>query len=80
LFLSLSAHVPRDGEASSSALVPAKVDCENLGHLRMTIDMTPDHMAQSHRFIFDIDQSYLPVALDGCWEILRRFPIKGSPT
>jgi hypothetical protein len=50
---------------------------DRLGHLRAKVDITADHLAQSHRFEFDIDQSYLPGIVDDCAAIIRAYPIRG---
>ena len=50
------------------------------GNVEVTIEITPDHLAQSHRFEFAIDQSYLGATLSGCRRLLARFPVKGSST
>ncbi len=55
----------------------AKVTCGSRGEVEVVIDLTPDHMTQSHRFEFMIDQSYLAATLRGCRSVLDRFPIRG---
>jgi len=52
---------------------------ENLGHLRMSIDITPDHLSQKHNFLFEIDQSYMPRLISECKTILKKYPIIGKP-
>ena len=61
-------------------MLGAKVVCGTRGQINVTIDATPDHLSQSHRFEFAIDQSYLSETLAGCRRLLDRFPIKGSPS
>ena len=39
--------------------------------------MTPDNLKQWHKFIFAIDQSYLPATVAGCKRLLERFPVRG---
>jgi hypothetical protein len=46
------------------------------GHIRLRVELTPDHMAQGHWFEFDIDQTYLPPAIAQCAAILERYPIR----
>ena len=68
------------GEAHLKCIEPileVKATSGRLGHIEVVIDLTPDHMTQSHHFIFDIDQSYLPSTLRDCWKILERYPIRG---
>jgi hypothetical protein len=48
------------------------------GQLDVGVDLTGDHLAQSHHFDFALDQSYLPAFIGGGEDILRRFPIRGS--
>jgi hypothetical protein len=48
------------------------------GQLDVGVDLTGDHLAQSHHFDFALDQSYLPAFIEGGEETLRRFPIRGS--
>jgi len=54
------------------------LEAENLGHIQMTVDITPN-LSQTHRFAFEIDQSYLPKLLSDCNAVLRQYPIKGKP-
>jgi hypothetical protein len=55
-----------------------KAACGRLGHIDVTVELTPDPLTQSHRFSFGIDQSHLPRVLAGCKQLLDRFPIKGA--
>lgn len=48
------------------------------GQLDVGVDLTGDHLAQSHHFDFALDQSYLPAFIEGGEDVLRRFPIRGS--
>lgn len=50
-----------------------------LGHVTATVAITPDHMSQSHKFTFEMDQTFLGPILASCQEILRRFPIRDKP-
>ena len=49
---------------------------DRLGHLRARVEITPDHISQSHTVEFEIDQSYLPDLIDQCSLILRDHPIR----
>jgi hypothetical protein len=49
-----------------------------LGHLELTVEITPDHLSQEHKFQFEIDQSYLPAFMNQCRELLRLFPSRNS--
>jgi hypothetical protein len=48
------------------------------GQLDVGVDLTGDHLAQSHHFDFALDQSYLPAFIAGGEDVLRRYPIRGS--
>jgi hypothetical protein len=48
------------------------------GQLDVGVDLTGDHLSQSHHFGFTLDQSYLPAFIAGGEDVLRRFPITGS--
>ena len=61
-------------------MLSAKVVVGLRGEVEVTIEITPNHLTQSHRFEFAIDQSYLGETLSGCRRLLERFPVKGSPT
>lgn len=52
------------------------VACDLVGHIEVTVEATPDHMMQSHRFKFSTDQTCLHPALQGCRAILAKFPVK----
>lgn len=72
------------GEMKSAALAPfepeLKVSLEvsdSVGHIRAQVEITPDHLLQSHRFEFDVDQSYLPGIIKQCSQIVQEYPIRG---
>jgi hypothetical protein len=48
------------------------------GGVMGTILITPDHMVQSHKLIFDCDQTYLKPLIAACNKILLDYPIKGT--
>jgi hypothetical protein len=69
----------------SAALAPfepaLKVSLEAvglLGHIRVQVDITPDHLAQEHRFAFEVDQSCLPSIIRQCSAIVKEYPIRGQ--
>jgi hypothetical protein len=69
------------GEAKLACMEPAlsaTLKSGSLGHITMEVSITPDHMTQSHRFQFQIDQSYLPPFVKQCQSILKAYPIRGS--
>jgi hypothetical protein len=49
---------------------------DSLGHLEMTVEITPDHLSQEHTFQFEIDQSYLPTLVGQCRKLLEHFPYR----
>ena len=56
-----------------------ELEASNLGQIIMTVNITPDHMNQDHKFVFEIDQSYLPELISSCKRILDNYQIKGKP-
>jgi uncharacterized protein YicC (UPF0701 family) len=50
----------------------------SLGHLDMTVEITPNHLQQEHVFRFEIDQSYIPSIVEQCRAIEKSFPIRGE--
>jgi hypothetical protein len=73
------------GDIKSAALAPfepeLKVSLEasdSVGHLRAQVEITPDHLLQSHRFEFEVDQSYLPSIIKQCSAIVQEYPICGQ--
>jgi len=70
------------GEASLDCMEPElsiKLQALSLGHLLMTVAITPDHLNQSHTFQFEIDQSHLSNLIAECRQTLMRYPIKNPP-
>jgi hypothetical protein len=69
------------GEAELPCIEPelyVTMKSQKLGHIEMTVDITPDNLTQKHSFIFSIDQSYLQNAITDCKKILEKFPVKGK--
>lgn len=50
---------------------------DTLGHIRAQVDITPDHLMQSHRMEFELDQSYLPEIIKQCSAIVQEYPVRG---
>ena len=48
------------------------------GQIKMEVEISPDHLTQTHRFSFDIDQSYLPNLIRDCSKALDKYPIKNN--
>jgi hypothetical protein len=56
-----------------------KFETEKLGRVKMSVDITPNHLHQKHNFVFEIDQSYLPKLISDCQATLKKYPIIGKP-
>lgn len=70
------------GEASLSGYEPnlrLVLTAHPGGAVSGEIEITADHLAESHRFEIGIDQSYLPAIVASCDGILERFPLIGNP-
>ncbi|MFN8524275.1 MAG: hypothetical protein U0821_14340 [Chloroflexota bacterium] len=72
------------GDARSAVLDPLEPELaaslevsDRHGHIRPLVEITPDHMAQAHRFEFTIDQSYLPGIVRQCAQIATAYPVRG---
>jgi hypothetical protein len=50
--------------------------CDRRGHVQVECQITPDHMAQSHSFSFEIDQTYLGGVICACDRVLEEYPIR----
>jgi hypothetical protein len=50
---------------------------DRLGHMRVRVEITPDHLSQSHRLDFEIDRSHLPAIEKACSAIVATYPIRG---
>jgi hypothetical protein len=75
-------HVSLQGEAILPCMEPElaiSLTAEGLGHITMVVDITSDHLSQTHRFTFTIDQTFLLPVIDSCRTILRQYPVKGQP-
>lgn len=69
------------GEATLTSLEPALevvIRCETLGHVKVAISITPDYVNQSHRFTFDVDQTFIRPLLNSCRRILTGYPLVGK--
>lgn len=51
---------------------------DQIGHILMRVEITPDHITQKHRIDFEIDQSYLPSLITQCRAIVAEYPILGE--
>ena len=69
------------GEAALRCMEPnlqVAIQGDSLGHVAVTLMITPDHMTQSHEFKFDLDQTYLGPFLNGCRSVLSRWPVRAE--
>jgi hypothetical protein len=69
------------GEANLECMEPelsVKLAVDKLGHVLMTVNITPDHLAQNHSFSFELDQSYIPILIRECRTVLDCYPIKAQ--
>lgn len=70
------------GEAHLACMEPeldVKVTCNPLGQVEVTVQITPDHMTQSHSITFEVDQTFLAPAIRDGRKLLERFPVKAGP-
>src|SRR5262249_44995106 len=49
---------------------------DDIGHLTLRVEITPEHMAQDHRFDMALDQSFLPALIHQCREVVMNYPIR----
>ncbi len=77
-------HALLRGEPNSAALDPFEPELAvlletagDLGHVHVQVEITPDPLAQFHRFEFNIDQSYLSDLVKQCSAIVQKYPIRG---
>lgn len=67
-----------EGKALLEGLEPelkVTMTAKALGSIEVEVEITPDHMAQFHRFEFGINQSYVPEIMQSLDRILERFPV-----
>lgn len=50
-----------------------------LGQIEGSVDITPDHRTQVHRFKIGGNQSHLPGMIAGCRRVLAQHPVLGVP-
>jgi hypothetical protein len=51
---------------------------DSLGHLAVTVNISPEPTSQRHSFELTIDLSYLPAIISQCNAILSQFPRRGA--
>lgn len=70
------------GFARLSPLEPnlsVALSVDRTGGVAASVEITPDHMNQQHRFSFVLDQSYLPDFLAQGRKLFRRIRVKAGP-
>jgi hypothetical protein len=67
-------------EASLAPLEPnlhiSLVPSDRLGHIKMSVQITPDHMSQRHEFTFALDQTFLPRISTQLRKVLEEYPVR----
>jgi hypothetical protein len=66
------------GKASLSCIeseLDVVIESTTPGKFEMVVNITPDHLCQSHMFSFELDQSYLPELILSCNNVLKQFPV-----
>ena len=72
-------HDVLDGSAVLDCMEPnlsLRLTITSSGALTVDLSITPDQVTQSHQFMLDLDQSYLPQLISGLRAVLRRYPIR----
>jgi hypothetical protein len=71
------------GETTEAGLVPNEPElcvtiqrADRRGHFWLEVSITSDHLAQTHKMGFEIDQSYLPGIIRACSRILDEYPVR----
>lgn len=52
------------------------LECNKLGQITATCRITPDQLAQTHEFIFPMDQSYLKSMVSQCCKVLNIYGVR----
>ncbi len=69
------------GHANLECMEPElsiKMKACSLGHMKMEVEITPNHLEQEHKYYFEIDQTYLAKLIKQCDSVLKAYPIRGS--
>ena len=72
-------HRTLSGAARLACIEPnlkAELEIDHLGHLAVTIEITPDHMTERHQFRCSLDQTHLDPIIAGCRQILEKYPMR----
>jgi len=75
------------GQAQEAELAPLEPELkvsirpvDRLGHFKIRVHITPDHLTQQHSFEFEIDQTYLLAIETQCRTIAGAYPVRGEET
>ena len=75
-------HERLEGVATLESHEPElKVEVRGLGRtgqMEVRVQITPDHLNQTHCFILALDQSYLPDVIRGCEKVLAQYPVRDA--
>jgi hypothetical protein len=70
-----------EGTAALTTLeeqLEVRLQATSLGHLDLEVDITPDHINETHQFRLEIDQSYLSDLIGDLQQVLGRYPLKNT--
>jgi hypothetical protein len=54
------------------------MEIQKHGHMAVQVEITPDHLSETHTFRSEFDQSYLPEIIRQCNALLARLPIRNA--
>jgi hypothetical protein len=67
------------GQACLDCVEPTlhvELNAETRGQIIVQITITPNHLAETHRFTGELDQTHLPPIIASCSRILEKFPVR----
>jgi len=67
------------GKAELQCMEPAlsvELVAGGSGHIGVNLSVTANHLAETHEYEDQLDQSYLPPIINSCHAILTKFPIR----
>ena len=68
------------GKAELQCMEPylsVELTASSNGHIGVKLAVTPNHVAETHVYEDEMDQSYLPAIMHSCQAILVKYPIRG---
>ncbi len=69
------------GEAHLNCMEPnidVKIRMKNRGCCELLVSLAHDPLYETHSFVFDLDQSYLPPLIQNLETLLHSYPLNGS--